>query len=221
MSIIAKLTLRHLGQNRKRTIVTILGIATSTALISAILLGVFSFFKFFGYLALQTDGTAHAAFYELTEDQIRSLKTDNRIAIAGFMDTDPTISGVRVNSGKEDRLRTGNIAHGDRDYLTEMVISSYEGTLPVNASEIAIEEKFLSDNGLAIQVGDTLSFEQGNRYSYDENGKIVYWSGNYRSEESFETLSTENCTAHRFSAVFPLPCSIFHIFRKMTPENSL
>ena len=51
MSIMAKLTLRHLLENRKRTVVTILGIATATALISAILLGAFSFFKFFGYLA--------------------------------------------------------------------------------------------------------------------------------------------------------------------------
>ena len=47
MSIVTKLTIRHLMENRKRTIVTILGIAASTALISAILLGVFSFFKFF------------------------------------------------------------------------------------------------------------------------------------------------------------------------------
>ena len=194
MNIIAKLTLRHLGENKKRTIVTILGIATSTALISAILLGVFSFFKFFGYLALQTDGNAHAAFYELTENQVHSLKTDSRIAIAGLTDTDPVISGVRVSSGKEDRLSTGNIAHGDRDYMTQMVLSAYEGTLPSNSSEIAVEEKFLSDNGLALQVGDTLVFQQGNRYSYDENGQIVYWAGNYRSEEDFETLSTENCT---------------------------
>ena len=36
MSIMAKLTLRHLLENRKRTVVTILGIATATALISAI-----------------------------------------------------------------------------------------------------------------------------------------------------------------------------------------
>ena len=46
MNILAKLTLRHLRENRKRTAVTILGIAMATALISAILLGVFSFFKF-------------------------------------------------------------------------------------------------------------------------------------------------------------------------------
>ena len=194
MNIIAKLTLRHLGENRKRTIVTILGIAISTALISAILLGVFSFFKFFGYLSTQTDGNAHAAFYELTEDQVCALKTDSRIAVAGMTDTDPAISGVRLDSGREDRFRTGNIAHGDLDYYTEMVISPYDGTLPENASEIAVEEKFLSDNGMTLHVGDTLAFEQGNRYGYDENGELVYWAGNYRSEESFETLSTENCT---------------------------
>ena len=43
MNIIAKLTIRHLCQNKKRTIVTIIGIAVSTALISAILAGAFSF----------------------------------------------------------------------------------------------------------------------------------------------------------------------------------
>ena len=38
MKIIAKLTMRHLLGNKKRSIVTILGIATATALIGAILL---------------------------------------------------------------------------------------------------------------------------------------------------------------------------------------
>ena len=194
MNIIAKLTLRHLSANKKRTIVTILGIATSTALISAILFGVFSFFKFFGYLSVQTDGNVQAAFYELTADQVRSLKTDSRISIAGLTDTDPLISGARVDSGKENRFRVGNVAHGDRDYFTEMVISDFDGRLPSNSSEIAVEEKFLDDNGLTIEPGDTLAFEQGNRYGYDENGETVYWAGNYRSGESFETLSEECCT---------------------------
>ena len=66
MSIVTKLTIRHLMENRKRTIVTILGIAASTALISAILLGVFSFFKFFGTISVQTDGYGHASFKEIT-----------------------------------------------------------------------------------------------------------------------------------------------------------
>ena len=194
MSIIARLTLRHLLGNRKRTVVTFLGIATSTALISAILLGVFSFFKFFGYVSVQTDGNVHAVFCEVTKEQADALKADGRIALAGVTDTDPKISGVRLDSGKEDRFRVGNIAHGDEAFYTQMVISSYDGTLPRNASEIAVEEQFLRDNDLSLGIGDTLTFQQGNRYSYDEDGKIVYWAGNYRSEESFDAASVETCT---------------------------
>ena len=193
MNIIAKLTLRHLLENRKRTVVTILGIATATALISAILLGVFSFFKFFGYLATQTDGNVHAAFYELTKEQADRLRSDDRIELVGVSDLNPRISGARLDSGKEDRFRTGNIAHGDAGYLAEMVISDYEGTLPADSSGIAVEEQFLKENGLSVRVGDTLTFEQGNRHFY-ENGELVYLAGNYRSDEAFEAVSTETCT---------------------------
>ena len=194
MSIVTKLTIRHLMENRKRTIVTILGIAASTALISAILLGVFSFFKFFGTISVQTDGYGHASFKEITEDQYIALKADRRIETAGVTDKDPEISGVRLDSGMEDRLRVGNIVHGDLDYLTQMVVSKYEGTLPANSSEIAVEEQFLRDNGLTLQIGDELSFEQGSRYSFDEDGEITYWAGNYRSEEKFAVQSIETCT---------------------------
>ena len=193
MNVIAKLTLKHLSRNMKRTVVTILGIATSTALISAILLGVYSFFRYFGTVSIQTDGNAQAAFYEITEDQARSLKSDERIEIAGVTDTDPVISGVRVPGEKEDRFRLGNIAWGDTDYYAQMVVSYYEGTLPSNSSEIAVEEKFLSDNGLDLKVGDKLTFELGNRHYY-ENGEIVYLAGSYRSEEEFDSLKTETCT---------------------------
>ena len=194
MKIIARLTFRHLLENRKRTIVTILGIATATALISAILLGVFSFFKFFGYLSIQTDGNVHAAFYEVTKQQSDRLALDGRIELIGVSDRNPKISGVKLGTGKQDRFRIGNIAHVDAGYFTQMVLADYEGKLPTDASEIAIEEQFLKDNGLSLQIGDTLSFEQGNRHYYDENGEIVYLAGNYQSNEAFETLSEENCT---------------------------
>ena len=173
MSIMAKLTQRHLLENRKRTVVTILGIATATALISAILLGAFSFFKFFGYLATRTDGNVHAAFYELTKEQVDGLRSDDRLELIGVSDRDPKISGVKLASGKEDRFRTGNIAHGDAGYLTEMVLGDYEGTLPAGSSEIAVEEQFLKDNGLSVRVGDSFTFVQGYRYYYDENDEIV------------------------------------------------
>ena len=56
MNIISKLTLRHLKQNKKRTVVTILGIAAATALITTMLVGITSFFGFFGTISLKEDG---------------------------------------------------------------------------------------------------------------------------------------------------------------------
>ena len=195
MNIVSTLTLRHLLGNKKRSVVTILGIVASTALISAIILGVFSFFKFFGYLSIQSDGNVHAQFSEITYQQYVSLSEDDRIESVGLCDTTEQKTGVRLNSGREERFSIGNIEQADPVYMSMRVISDYDGVLPKNSSEIAVEEQFLIDNGLEdLKIGDTLTFEQGYRYMYDEQGKLVYLGGNYRSDEQFKALSTETCT---------------------------
>ncbi|WP_026493188.1 ABC transporter permease [Butyrivibrio sp. XPD2002] len=193
MNIISRLTLRHLLGNKKRSIVTILGIAISTALISAILLGVFSFFKFFGYIAIQTTGNAHAAFEEVTSEQFNALCEDASIEKVGLRELDEKRSGVRLLNDKENRFKIGNVDHGDANYISMRVVSDYDGTLPTNSSEIAVEEQFLIDNGLSLQVGDTLTFEQGYRYIDDELEGFMYLGGAYRSEEQFKPLSTDTC----------------------------
>ncbi|SHI74828.1 putative ABC transport system permease protein [Butyrivibrio fibrisolvens DSM 3071] len=194
MNIITKLTIRHLLENKKRTIVTILGIVASTALITAILVGVFSFFRFIGEINKATDGNVHAFYDKLSWEDVEALKTDDRIEIAGVNYQDPTISGVRMFTEKEMRYRVGNAFTGDYDIYRQLVNCDYEGTLPQKADEIAVEEQFLKDNGLDIKVGDTLTFELGNRYEYQADGTIVYYGGSYRSEEEFEAISTETCT---------------------------
>ncbi|SEM35855.1 putative ABC transport system permease protein [Butyrivibrio sp. ob235] len=195
MNIVSTLTLRHLLGNKKRSVVTILGIAASTALISAIVLGVFSFFKFFGFISIQSDGNAHAQFSEITQQQFNELKEDDRIDSVGLCDIEETVTGVRLLSGKDERFCVGNTMHADYDYMTMRVVTDYDGQLPKNSSEIAIEEQFLIDNGLEnLKIGDTLTFEQGYRYTYDELEGLIYLGGNYRSDEQFKALSTETCT---------------------------
>ena len=195
MNIISTLTLRHLVGNKKRSIVTIFGIAISTALISSIVLGVFSFFKFFGLLAIQTEGNVHARFSEITHEQYVSLKEDKRIASVGICDAEEKITGVRLLNDKEDGFRIGNINHVDNGYLSMRVVADYDGVLPKNSSEIAVEEQFLIDNGLDdLKIGDSLTFDQG--YRYIDNGleDLAYLAGNYRSDEQFKAESTETCT---------------------------
>ena len=194
MNIISKLTLRHLVENKRRTVVTVLGIATSTALITAILVGIFSFFKFFGYISVQGEGNCHVSFENCTKQQIEQLKNDDRIDMAGVINGEVEGLGVLMDTDVDLRYRVGNVIHADNEALQEYVVSEYEGKLPENSNEIAVEEQFLKDNELDLKVGDTLKYEQGNRFSIDEKGEKIYWGGNYRSEESFEKLSDAECT---------------------------
>ncbi len=195
MNIVSTLTLRHLLGNKKRSVVTILGIAASTALISAIVLGVFSFFKFFGFISIQSDGNAHAQFSEITQQQYSALTEDGRIDQVGLVDIEETITGVRLLNDKEERYRVGNTMHADHEYMTMRVVTDYDGQLPKNSSEIAVEEQFLIDNGMEnLKIGDTLTFEQGYRYTYDELEGLIYLGGNYKSDEQFKAFSTETCT---------------------------
>lgn len=194
MNIISKLTLRHLLENKKRSIVTILGIATSTALISAILLGVFSFFSFFGYISVQTSGAAHAVFEKVSKEQYEELLNDKTLETVGLREALGEKSGVRLLTDTDERFRVGNIDHATMKDYSMRVVLDYEGTLPVNSSEIAVEEKFLKDNGLNLKVGDELTFEEGYRYIDDELEGFSYLGGTYRSDELFKANSTETCT---------------------------
>ena len=194
MNIILKLTEKHLLENKKRTVVTILGIAASAALITAILVGVFSFFKFFGTVNRMTDGDVHADFGGVSWQDVDALKNDKRLKLAGTISTDPTITGIRLLSDREERFRVGNVMHGDTDLFKQLVVGDYEGRLPETPDEIAVEEAFLEDNGLDLKAGDTITFEQGNRYEIEPDGNRIYYGGSYRSEERFERLSTDTCT---------------------------
>lgn len=194
MNIVSKLTLRHLLENKKRSVVTILGIATSTALISAILLGVFSFFSFFGYISVQTSGSAHACFDDVSKEQYQALLEDKSLKAVGLREVEEEKTGVRLITDTEERFKVGNIDHATKADYEMSVVSDYDGTLPSNSSEIAVEEQFLKDNGLDLKVGDTLTFEEGYRYIDNDLEGFSYRGGNYRSDELFQAKSVQTCT---------------------------
>ena len=116
------------------------------------------------------------------------------VGIGLAISTDPTITGIRVPGDKEERFRIGNVMHGDADLFSQLVVDDHEGRLPETSNEVAVEEAFLEDNGFDLKIGDKITFEQGNRYEIEPDGNRIYYAGSYRSEEQFETLSTDTCT---------------------------
>ncbi|MCR4757336.1 MAG: ABC transporter permease [Butyrivibrio sp.] len=192
MNIVSTLTLRHLQENKKRTIVTILGIAAATALITTMLAGVTSFFSFFGDMAVQEMGYWDGEFKNLTQEQVQELKQDPRIKNVSVADANIDITGIRVQSDASERMRVGNIIHLDSQFMENKILSEYEGTLPAAEDEVAVEEKYITDNNLNISVGDTITVELGNRFYYDPDGQKVVIGGNYNTNEEFETIENKS-----------------------------
>jgi putative ABC transport system permease protein len=165
----------------------------STALITAMLTGIYSAFEFTGNVSIYAEGNQHADFKNISEEEYDKLKNDPALSLVGVNDIDYEKTGFYIDGDAEKRFRIGNIFHGNSALLTQMVTCEYEGRLPEKKSEIAIEEEFLKDNNLNLKIGDSFRFHQGYRYVY-EGDELTYLAGNYKSSEDFTVLSDETCT---------------------------
>ena len=87
MKIVNKLTLRHLKENKGRTVVTTLGICVSVAMITAVFVAVASLMNLFGEVVLLTEGHQHAVL-TVNESQLEKLKADDRIERVGLREVE-------------------------------------------------------------------------------------------------------------------------------------
>lgn len=182
MNIVNKLTLRHLKENKGRTVITTLGICVSVAMITAVFVAAASFLNLFADIDFLASGHRHAIF-EANSSQLQQLKDDDRIERVGVR---AESESFQLEGDKSKSARTGDIYVGDKVNLEQMFTVGYDGTIPENGNEIAVEQKFIERNNLDWKIGDTVTIPLGVRYLVEENGEKSYIAGRYFSDEQFE-----------------------------------
>lgn len=189
MNIINKLTLRHLKENKKRTVVTIIGIIISVAMITATCVSVTSLIHVFAQSEAYTGGNWHMELQNADTGQIEKLEQNEDLQYVGVCKTLELGSqaAVRVDSGKKASVSVGDILAGNRDYFSAMFTASYQGKLPANENEIVVTREFLDKNGLSWQIGDTVQVELGRRVVKDTTGALQQITGSYAVGEAFES----------------------------------
>ena len=217
MNIVNKLTLRHLKENKSRTVITTLGICVSVAMITAVFVAMASFLNLLGEITIISDGDSHARFFNITQEQLSSLEKDSRIKETGIY-ISPENSSILLNGRKTDRQGTCEILIGDEVYLNEMLTSDCDGAMPKNENEVAVEQSLLDKNGLNLKVGDKITFAQGIRY-IKENGQDVSVTGDYYyPDEKF--LSDGNREYTITAILHDNPATKFtSVFRGMSEEE--
>ena len=86
MNIVNKLTLRHLKENKGRTLVTTFGIIVSVAMITAVFVAMASFLQLFADVSVVSDGNYAAELYDVKLSSLSELYKDERIETVGLCD---------------------------------------------------------------------------------------------------------------------------------------
>lgn len=181
MNIVNKLTLRHLKENKGRTVITTLGICVSVAMITAVFVAMASFLNLFGEID-QIAGGHRQAVLGVTASQLADLKNDDRLERVGVSLDNPS---YQLENRKSNSAGTGEIYIGDKMNLEQMFTGNFEGAIPEKNNEIAVEQSLIDKNKLDWKIGDTVFIPIGDRY-YIENGEKVILAGSYFGDEEFE-----------------------------------
>lgn len=155
MSILNRLTIKNLRLNKKRTIVTIIGIILSTAL----MVGIGLLFSSFQDLMIR-DTIGYSGKYEAKYNDV-DLDKLNNIKDKGFTYFyEKPIGFSKIESSNEYKPYM-YITGVNKEYFNELKL--VDGSFPKNENEVVISNHVITNGGLNYKVGDIVTFKYGKR----------------------------------------------------------
>ena len=151
MNILKKLTLNYLKLNKKRTIVTIIGIILSGAMITAVATLAVSFQSFMLDIEISQDGAWEANFKNVKIEDMPEIVNDKRFTNVMLM----VPVGMAQNSYSEDEFCY--IKAYSKEALNNMKVCLIEGRLPENENEIVLSNTFFDGKENEPKIGDTIN----------------------------------------------------------------
>ena len=162
MNIFNKVALQSLLKNRTRTIVTIIGVILSAAMITGVATFATSLQNYMINGSIMKYGDWHVGFSEVDATFIEQQNEDDRIANTITFEN---IGYAKLEGGKNDNKPYLFIAGFDQDTYDHLPITLTSGRLPKNDTEILIPWHLKENGEVTISVGDTLSLNVGRRMS--------------------------------------------------------
>ena len=169
MNIINKVTLRHLIENKRRSLVTIIGVIISVAMITAVsTLGV-SFLDLMIRQNITTNGEWHVQYKDVTSDQIEAIAQDSETKTL-ILSSDGYANLEESNNEYKPYLYFKNYNEiGMENFPIEVI----DGRLPQSENEIAISEAIESNANVNYQIGDQLTVDIGDRWHKTDGTKLT------------------------------------------------
>lgn len=155
MSILNRLTIKNLRLNKKRTIVTIIGIILSTALMVGIGLLFSSFQDLMIRDTIGYNGKYEANYSDVDLDKLNNIKDKD---FTYFYEKPIGFSKIESSNEYKPYMYITSV---NKEYFDELKL--VDGSFPKNENEVVISNHVITNGGLNYKVGDIVTFTYGSR----------------------------------------------------------
>lgn len=207
MNTLNKLTLKNLKLNKSRTIVTIIGILLSTALITVVA-GIAASgqqtminaeINFSGNFDLFISGNA-------TNEDVKEIKANRNVEEVYINDYGDF---VRIPNYKNDKKPYAYVQTLTPKAFTDCFnLPLKDGRYPENGSELVLTQSFINNSAKEYKVGDTITLEKGVRKTAD--GTVIPNTNPYGQEfvyEEQEIMGETSATVNEIEEHFEVESS--------------
>lgn len=183
MSILNDLTIKNLKLNKKRTIVTIIGIILSTALMVGIGLLFSSFQDYMIRETISYNGKYEAEYGDVSLDKLNSIDKKD---FSYFYQK--AIGFSKFDSANEYKPYI-YISSVDKEYFKELHLIS--GRFAENDSELVISNHINTNGGASYKIGDIITLKYGERVI---EGVNTLANNEYYEEETLNIVGEKTYT---------------------------
>jgi len=160
MNLLNKLTIKNLKLNKKRTIVTIIGIMLSVALITAVSSMFFSVKKSFINYEKDHGGDYHYLFLDVNKKDFNQFELNKKVETVNYVYN----YGYSILEGITNLYKPYIYVKGyTKDSLENIGVVLLEGNLPKNENEIIVPSHLKYNGGLEYEIGDIITLNFGKR----------------------------------------------------------
>lgn len=188
MNIVNKLTLRMLKENKRRTLVTIIGVIISVAMVTAVTTLFTSFMNLLQKEAVADNGNWHVLYKNVTKEQLYEIKNDEETDTV-FISRD--VGYAELERGQNPSKPYLHVKEFDSTAFEQFSIELIEGRLPKTPNEVVISQQIIDDGGVPLEIGQTITLQVGDRYyKIDDDEGITNNSFSlvYNGDELAETI---------------------------------
>ncbi|HIS65359.1 MAG TPA: ABC transporter permease, partial [Candidatus Avoscillospira avistercoris] len=184
MNIFQKVTLQSLKKNKVRTIVTIVGVILSAAMISAVTTFTASMSNYMLQAAIASEGAWHGYVPDADIATTQEIVAAPEVAEASAM----RHLGYALVDGNSPYVY---VLSSDEETTEMLSVRLVGGHYPTSGNEILLPEHLLNSNKNTFKIGDTITLALGQRMV---DGYYLTQGNPYQEEETLEVRETRTFT---------------------------